>query len=497
MPQIFNVQDDKVIISNLEVSNIVNDLSVDGNVSVNQDLSVNGSITVDTLTVKKIVTDSNSVPEIGKWFEHTENELSGKGLSWVWGNGSAHLSYRSDNRLWTNANVDLAAKSSYKIDNIEVLSSISLGPSVTKSNLRQVGPLTSLSVTGDVTIAEFAFFNSSLNRLGVGTEDPNAAISVLENDVELSIGSPKIGLGAIGTSSSHDLAIVSDNIPRITVKQNGEVHISNELSKSGVLRVFGTLYADAVVSDTRLERTTPLEFKATHDTSIFGKGLIWTGTGNPRQLIMMPNPDRLWTSESIDLGENQAYYVNGSAVLNEISLGKNVLYSNLIQVGYLESLAVNGNTELFGELHVKSGIVRSEQVVLSNDSNRVTLSTAGIDSDKFISISTNKLDSFYADNHEIVIGDKQTTRRPVKVFGQLAVGVNNPDPSISLSVSGNISFANKKFITGHSAPTDGIFSKGDICWNQYPQEDGYVGWICISEGTPGVWAPFGAIGRHG
>jgi hypothetical protein len=57
-------------------------------------------------------------------------------------------------------------------------------------------------------------------------------------------------------------------------------------------------------------------------------------------------------------------------------------------------------------------------------------------------------------------------------------------------------FANKKFFTGTAIPTSGTFNKGDICWNSNPQESSYIGWVCIIEGTPGEWLPFGAIGRQ-
>ena len=501
MAQIFSIDDNNnVVISNIALSNSAGNVTHTGNFDINgdasvQNLIVNGELTVDTLNVKNIVDDTRSNSG-GFWNTITEAELTGKGLRWVWGDGDTQLSYRTGNRIWTNANLDLGPESSYRIDNISVLTSNSLGPTISKSNLRQVGTLTSLSVSGDVNISEFAFFNSNSNRLGLGTEDPSASITILENNVEMSFGSPAINLGTVGTASNHDFSIISDNIPRVTVKNNGEIHISDEASKAGVLRVFGTLYADAIVSDTRIERTTPLEFKATRDSSIFGKGLIWSGTGNTRQLIMLPGPDRIWTSESIDIGQDQAYYINGTAVLNEISIGKSVLYSNLIRVGHLESLDVNGDTTLLGELTVKSGIIRSEQIILNDGVSKLTATNTGIDSSKSIKLSVNGLESFYADDQEISIGNKQSNRRPVKIFGQLSVGINNPDPSISLSVSGNISFANKKFITGLNAPTEGMFSKGDICWNQQPQEDGYVGWVCISEGAPGMWAPFGAIGRN-
>ena len=101
----------------------------------------------------------------------------------------------------------------------------------------------------------------------------------------------------------------------------------------------------------------------------------------------------------------------------------------------------------------------------------------------------------YADVNEIIIGNKINARRTVKVHGPLSVGVSNPDPTVDLTVKGNVSFANKKFITGLSAPTAGTYNVGDICWNEMPQTGNYVGWVCVNTGAPGVWAPFGAIGK--
>lgn len=502
MAQIFNIEDNKVVISDVEYLrshgnvNHTGDFEIAGDLLIQNNLTVNGEITVETLNVKKLNTPSGLQSSESSWTTINEADLNGKGFHWTWGEGSLQLIYRHENRLWTNGNIDLSSESSYKIDNVAVLSANSLGNTVTKSNLRQVGPLNSLTVTGNASISEFAFFSSITNRLGLGTDSPSASITILDNNVEISIGSPSVNVAHIGTSSNHDVAIISDDLPRLIIKNNGEVHIGDENSKSGVLRIFGSLYADNVISDTRIERTSPIEFKATRDTSIFGNGLIWTGTGNTRQLIMKADPDRLWTGESFDIGPDQAYYVNGSAVLNEISLGKTVLYSNLITLGNLESLQVNGSATVLEDLTV-SGLINGQHLIFNNGLNKVELTPGSISCGKSVSILAQGLESFYADDQEIVIGHKQLTRRPVKVFGPLTVGVNNPDPTLSLAVNGPISFANKTFIVGFNAPTEGNFNKGDICWNQAPQEDGYVGWICIIEGSPGMWAPFGAIGRHG
>jgi len=44
-----------------------------------------------------------------------------------------------------------------------------------------------------------------------------------------------------------------------------------------------------------------------------------------------------------------------------------------------------------------------------------------------------------------------------------------------------------------AAPTTGTWSRGDIAWNTNPTSTSSpVGWVCITAGTPGTWAAFGA-----
>lgn len=47
---------------------------------------------------------------------------------------------------------------------------------------------------------------------------------------------------------------------------------------------------------------------------------------------------------------------------------------------------------------------------------------------------------------------------------------------------------------GEAAPTASQWQKGDIVFNSLPVSGGFVGWVCVTAGTPGVWRPFGAIG---
>jgi hypothetical protein len=398
------------------------------------------------------------------------------------------LTVRND-RLWADSNLDLSADHAYKIDNTPVLSATELGLTVTKSNLREIGTLKSLEVSGTTTLAEFAHFNSTNGRLGLGTLDANASISILDNDVEIAIGSPEPGIAHFGTYSTSDVAIISDNIPRILVKSNGEVIIGSEAGKTGVLRVHGSLHVDNFVADTRLERNSPLEFKANRDGSIYGLGLIWSADRITRQLIMRDGPDRLWASTSIDLDEHQTYYINGRSVLSATSLGSSVVNSNLVTVGPLQSLTVTGDVEIQGNLTAGQSNVTLKSLFINNGVENVLFDETGTNSNKNYRIAVNQEDVFYGSNDEIIIGNPNFARRAVKVFGPIST-------TSDLTVDGAVSLNNKKFTKGNNAPTEGQCTKGDIHWNENPVESGYIGWVCISSGTPGQWLPFGAIARQ-
>ena len=204
---------------------------------------------------------------------------------------------------------------------------------------------------------------------------------------------------------------------------------------------------------------------------------------------MRENPDRFWSTESIDITSGKSYYINDKIVLSENAIGNSVLHSKLITVGTLTSLEVAGDVKVSKNLSALQ--INTPTIKLSEN---LTLTNAGISSSASFSVSVNNLPIFYSDSNEIVVGNKEIAKTPIKVFGPLSIGINNPDPTVSLSVSGNVSFNNKKFVTGAKIPTTGNYSKGDICWNDEPTETGYVGWICIKAGNPGDWKPFGLIG---
>jgi hypothetical protein len=489
MTQILNIKDDKVIVEKLVVSSLEgpivlpDQLQIGGSISLGGNLTVANTITADTIQVKNLITDNGPIYDIGNWATNTESELNGKGFSWAYGDGCTQLMYRSGNTLWTNANLDISPESSYNIDGTPIITLNTLGSTIINSNLRKVGPLNSLNVIGDTSIGEFLYVNTTFNRVGIGTDEPSASITIIDNDVEIGIGSHQFGSASIGTYSNHNLELVTDGIPRIQIARNGDIHFGNSTTNDSVVKIHGTLYANSIVSDAH-----SIEFTATPSNPIYGKGLLWIGDGETKYLVLEPDPVRLHSSISIDLSPDQAYYINNAPVLTSEGLGNGIVHSNLEQVGVLRSLRVNGEGNITTLI--------SENIAICGETNVLNISTTGITSDGAITIQSNTKPVLFADETQIILGELSTKSRPVKIFGQLSVGVNNPDPSISLSVQGNISFANKKFITGTEPPISGIYYKGDICWHSNPSEEGNVGWICILDGTPGEWRMFGTIGTQ-
>jgi len=53
------------------------------------------------------------------------------------------------------------------------------------------------------------------------------------------------------------------------------------------------------------------------------------------------------------------------------------------------------------------------------------------------------------------------------------------------------------FTTGTAAPVSGAHVTADRVWNSTPAVGGYLGWICVADGTPGTWGSFGFIETTG
>jgi hypothetical protein len=413
-----------------------------------------GKITVDIVEPTKAVTFTGG----------SFADVEGKGIKWTDGRKNKTLAFKKST-LWTDLSVNLAEEQGYQINDTTVLSFAELGPTVTKSNLKQVGTLKNLIVSGNSSFGEFLYVSSDLNKIGINTESPTAAVSIRENGVDIVVGSNKADKASVGTVSNDHLELITDNTARVTISNSGDV------------TVHGTLYVEEVIA----QRSSPLAFRETATDSIYGKGIIWTSPRGANQLVYQAQPNRIWSTDIIDLADGKYFSIGRVSVLSTNTLGDTVTESNLQKLGLLRELQVAGDAAVTRTLS-------TSKISIGNFS--VTDHTlAGYADIKVVRNETNELTI----GNNIVLGNADNYSRTISMYGQVAVGVANPDAGVALTVAGSVSFENKKFKVGNGIPTQGTYSKGDIVWNDDPKATDYIGWVCVTPGSPGRWLPFGAI----
>jgi hypothetical protein len=100
------------------------------------------------------------------------------------------------------------------------------------------------------------------------------------------------------------------------------------------------------VDDMRMQSLTSVEFNAEEGKGVYGKGLQWKGDGPTKQLIYRSSPDRIWTSESIDIANESSYMIGNTPVLRQTELGSSVRTSSLVTVGTLQNLRTQGSLSI-------------------------------------------------------------------------------------------------------------------------------------------------------
>lgn len=507
MNQLLSIVDDKIVIEKLNLRylegnilhagnlNLRGTLSVGQAVTVEKDLTVTGTVKADTLHVKNLITDDARQTDAFTFNADEERQLSGKGLTWGIGDQEYQLVLKTEpRRIYSSESIDLNKNAKYQIDGIDVLLKDRLGSTITKSNITKLGVLESLDVEGNTNLSNTIIVNGYLNRVGINIEQPNGALSVVDGGVEFIVGSYETGKINIGAWSNNTLNIVTDNTPRISIHGN-TVTFGSSTSKNAVVKINGSLEVDSIVSDTRVQRTSSLEFLEDNETKLHNKGFLWKGSSNVNKFVFYESPDRFYSSESIELRAGRDFIINGSSVLSADTLGSSVKNSSLERVGTLHSLIVGADVNLGDRLIIKDYDVtfKTAITVTQGDDSLQILGNSLISNSTF-RIKTNDTQEFAISSQGITVGNSGNTTRVINAYGRLSINTTNPDPEAVLTVDGPVVMSGKKFVNGTGVPVSGNWSKGDIIWNINPVETSYVGWVCVASGTPGEWRPFGQIG---
>ena len=302
-----------------------------------------------------------------------------------------------------------------------------------------------------------------------------------------------------------DDGITIDNIDTQTISAHT---VTGDLEVQGKLTV-EKLDVKELSVDVRNERNSSLEFIPNTGETVAGKGLFWRDTGAPtKQFVWHTNPDRLFSTESIDLANGKYISMGTTPVITHDSLGVGIVNSSLQNLGVLNNLEVNGDVTIDQYIFWESS---SNRLGIGTEAPNAALSIVSLDAEFIIEPEgeTIRIGAWTNDDLDIITDDTTrlsikangtiqagTNTNPtavVKVFGQLGIGVTNIDPDVSLSTSGPVKLDGRKMQSGATAPSAGAYALGDMVWNSNPQPTGYVGWVCTRAGTPGLWKPFGPI----
>lgn len=150
--------------------------------------------------------------------------------NFAWSQLSADISQKTLDRLseeWQETLVnqvsDTIAKNGIDfkqvtVDGVRLVDGNRLAKSITETNIRTLGILNDLSVTGDAHIGAASILKT---RMGINTSTPDMALSVWDEEVSVGMGKFKAGQAYIGTSRSQSLVLGVNRQPQLEIDTEG------------------------------------------------------------------------------------------------------------------------------------------------------------------------------------------------------------------------------------------------------------------------------------
>ena len=152
-------------------------------------------------------------------------------------------------QLARSAISEIAAETSGKINNTDtldmtgktvvhsgrlMLSADTLGPGVINSNIRKLGNLVELNVSGDSYLGDVMIVSSS-GKVGINTEEVPGALSVWDEDAEFSLVKTKSRMMFAGSTRNTSVTLGSNNRDQIVLKTDGTLEFNGAIRWSGRL----------------------------------------------------------------------------------------------------------------------------------------------------------------------------------------------------------------------------------------------------------------------
>lgn len=248
--------DDKATVCQLS---IFDEMTVVENNLLTKDLTVKG-----TATIEGDLNVTGTMPESSPLFQ---NVVAAAKRSVCADNETLEKFLNSTLAKIKNDGVDL---NQITIGGQVAVDGTSLGSFIVNSNLQKVGQLKELQVAGETLLDETLYV--SKRRVGVNTIEPNQALSVWDQEVEVGIGKQSNNIAVIGTPRPQTLIVSSNNKNNITLTPDGAVAV-NQLT-------IGTV--SIAVSNTPPNSDQPRGTIVLNSNPTLGGPIGWVSLGSAR-----------------------------------------------------------------------------------------------------------------------------------------------------------------------------------------------------------------------
>jgi hypothetical protein len=208
----------------------IEDQAVDVNLTV-----LDGQVVIENETVTKHLTvvDSANIKNLS-----VGRLVVNDGIIIKDGNFSEQIKNLVDSRIAAKRNEDdhdLNGKPLLS-NRMVLINSNSLGNSIVESNLRKVGRLNNLTVTGETDLAETVYINN--NRMGLNTDEPAGVFTAWDEESEISIRKYKNRTMYIGSTRDSELVIGVAGDAVLNVRKTGvevnSIKVGNINISSGI-----------------------------------------------------------------------------------------------------------------------------------------------------------------------------------------------------------------------------------------------------------------------
>jgi hypothetical protein len=223
-------------------------LEVKGGAVIDGDLTILGNIT-DNPAYQKLVTDTSS---------NVQTNI-----------GPAILDAYQD-RVFERIQQEGLDLNKIKIDGVSIVEGDKLTGAVRHSQLQSVGVIRDLQTDGEALLSQTLYVSN--RRVGVNTMDPNTALSVWDEEIEIGLGKQSQSTARIGTVRDHTMILGTNKQDNITLTPDGVATIPK-------LRIGNMLFSSS---------STPPNYDAPRNTVVFnefpniGGPLGWVSLGDAR-----------------------------------------------------------------------------------------------------------------------------------------------------------------------------------------------------------------------